>query len=243
MGNTLCRKSYFQYGRRLRVVAIATYPRAVRVFSEKRDVVDTNYAAHINDLQAEVASIQATLGINPQKDATINGIGKDYGTVAARIDALGSRGIDRPYVQVGCSGMTVASGATVLMDFNIEYKDPLNWFTPSTNTFALFVQRTGLYIVNADVTYDGPASSINQETVRVSTLGLNGVLMKQATTVFPANMVTGNIPNTPNNRDITQDITMEMYLQAGWHLTLLPFHNRGGTMTATGHLSVVHVRD
>jgi hypothetical protein len=224
-------------------MAIATYPRAVRVFSEKVDNRDTNYAAHINDLQAEVAALQTVLGINPQKDATINGVGKDYGTVAARLDALGSRGIDRPFVQAGCSGITTASGVNSLLSFNIEYQDPLNWFTPSVNTFAVFVQRTGFYIVNGDVTYNGPASSINQNTVRVSTLGLNGVLYKQATTVFPPNMVTGNIPNTPNALDVTQDLTAEMYLQAGWHLTLVAFQNRGDTMTATGHLSVVHVRD
>lgn len=222
---------------------VASYPNQVRSFTNKRDNVDTNYAAHINDLQDEVAAIEAVLGVSPQKDSTINGVGMDYGTVAARIAALSSRGIDRPYVAVGCSGMSLASGVTQLMYFNIEYQDPMGWFVPSTNTFAVFIQRTGLYVINADITYDGSASSINQNTVRVATLGLNGQIWKQATTVFPPNMVTGNIPNTPNGLDVTQDITMIGYLQAGWHLTLLGFHNRGGTMTEKGHLSAVHVRD
>jgi hypothetical protein len=222
---------------------VALYPRAVRAFTNKRDNVDTNYAAHINDLQDEVAAIQATLGVNPQKDATINGIGKDYGTVGNRLDSMGSRAIDKPYLMVGCSGISSPSGVNTLMDLNVEYQDPMGWFVPSTNTFAAFVQRTGMYELHADVTYDGPNDSINQNTVRVSTLGINGVLYKQAMTVFPPNMVTGTIPDTPNGKDITHLISTMAYLYAGYHLTLLGFHNRGGSMTLTGHLNAVHVRD
>jgi hypothetical protein len=41
------------------------YPGTVKVFVQKFDLVDTVFAAHINDLQNEVNAIETVLGINP----------------------------------------------------------------------------------------------------------------------------------------------------------------------------------
>jgi hypothetical protein len=48
---------------------MATFPAAVKTYTTKVDLVDINYAAHINDLQDEVIAVQATLGTNPQGGA------------------------------------------------------------------------------------------------------------------------------------------------------------------------------
>ncbi|MFI9271862.1 hypothetical protein ACIGXM_14245 [Kitasatospora sp. NPDC052896] len=49
----------------------AVYPVAVKSFVVRTDTVDTVYASNVNDLQYEVASIEATLGVNPQSWAGV----------------------------------------------------------------------------------------------------------------------------------------------------------------------------
>jgi hypothetical protein len=44
----------------------AVYPIAVKQFTIKTDTVDTVFAAGVNDLQAEVAAVEQTVGLNPQ---------------------------------------------------------------------------------------------------------------------------------------------------------------------------------
>ncbi|MFE6745942.1 hypothetical protein ACFVGM_08835 [Kitasatospora purpeofusca] len=44
---------------------MATYPAAVKSFVTRTDAVDTILAAHVNDLQAEISAVEATLGTVP----------------------------------------------------------------------------------------------------------------------------------------------------------------------------------
>lgn len=43
----------------------AVYPMSVRSFTPKTDQVDVIWAAHVNDLQNEMAAVEKTVGINP----------------------------------------------------------------------------------------------------------------------------------------------------------------------------------
>ncbi|MFC9505394.1 hypothetical protein [Streptomyces sp. NPDC057002] len=43
----------------------AVYPMSIRSFTPKTDNVDTIFAAHVNDLQNEMAAVERTLGVNP----------------------------------------------------------------------------------------------------------------------------------------------------------------------------------
>jgi hypothetical protein len=45
----------------------AVYPVSVRSFVPRVDNVDTIFAAHVNDLQNEMAAVESTLGANPHK--------------------------------------------------------------------------------------------------------------------------------------------------------------------------------
>lgn len=53
------------------------YPSSVKTFSTKVDLVDINFADHINDLQKEVVAIETILGLNPQGS---------YSTVRERLE-------------------------------------------------------------------------------------------------------------------------------------------------------------
>jgi hypothetical protein len=44
---------------------MASYPNSIKFFETFADFFDVNYAAHMNEIRAEVASIEATLGTNP----------------------------------------------------------------------------------------------------------------------------------------------------------------------------------
>jgi hypothetical protein len=57
----------------------ASFPISIRVFTAKADLTDTNYAAHINDLQDEVVAIENILGSAPQGGSA---------TVKARVAAV-----------------------------------------------------------------------------------------------------------------------------------------------------------
>lgn len=63
----------------------ASYPTAVKVWSDKVDLTDINYAVHINDLQAEVAAIETALGVNPHASAARS---TNYASLDARLEAL-----------------------------------------------------------------------------------------------------------------------------------------------------------
>jgi hypothetical protein len=65
----------------------ATYPAAVRTFSEKTDNVTTVDASDVNSLQDEVVAIETTLGVNPAVYAPVGVPPTPYGSVAARLAA------------------------------------------------------------------------------------------------------------------------------------------------------------
>jgi prefoldin subunit 5 len=64
----------------------ATYPQAVRQFSPKQDYTGFILAAHVNDLQDEVAALQRALGIIPFEWDNGNTTVKIYQTVKSRMD-------------------------------------------------------------------------------------------------------------------------------------------------------------
>lgn len=52
----------------------AFYPNRIKTFSNHADYVDVIYAAHPNDIQAEVTAIEAELGVNPSAGfSTVSG--------------------------------------------------------------------------------------------------------------------------------------------------------------------------
>lgn len=63
----------------------ATYPLAVRTFTQKRNLFDDVEASHINDIQDEIEALETALGDMPHVDNT-NKV--TYPSVAARLDAM-----------------------------------------------------------------------------------------------------------------------------------------------------------
>lgn len=73
---------------------MATYPTAVRSFTNKVDGVDFFYASDLNSAYDEITAVESTLGVSPSVSVasttgTFNaGTSVDYGTVKARLDNL-----------------------------------------------------------------------------------------------------------------------------------------------------------
>ena len=63
----------------------ATYPLAVRTFTQKRNLFDDVEASHINDIQDEIEALETALGDMPHVD-NVNKV--TYPSVAARLDAM-----------------------------------------------------------------------------------------------------------------------------------------------------------
>lgn len=64
----------------------ASYPASVRVFSPKQDATMFILAAHVNDLQDEVAAIEQTVGVNPTEWDNGTTVVQLYPTIKARLD-------------------------------------------------------------------------------------------------------------------------------------------------------------
>lgn len=63
----------------------ASYPTALKSFTTKVDVTDTNFAAHVNDLQNEVVALETYLGTDPHISAALS---TTYATVDARLEYI-----------------------------------------------------------------------------------------------------------------------------------------------------------
>ena len=49
----------------------ATFPRGIRTFTTKRNLLDDVDASHINDIQDEIKALEQVLGLNPHQDTSL----------------------------------------------------------------------------------------------------------------------------------------------------------------------------
>lgn len=221
---------------------VASYPRAPRAFTVKRNIVDDVDASHVNDIQDEISSIETVLGNNPHTDLSINGIGRDYNNVGNRLGEV-TRHTDNPYLHVGCPGVTVASGFNSAMSFSVEYGDPLKAFTPSPTSYQVTIPRNGYYLIVADALYNAEVSAVSFPWCTSTTLWRNSNIWKQRLEVIPANFTAAGIEPAGGTNKYYSYIAVTDYFYAGYYLGLGAFHNHGGNISASGHLSYMWLRD
>jgi hypothetical protein len=128
----------------------ATYPLAVKTFTQKRNLLDDVEASHINDIQSEIVAIENALGTSPAKDKVT---GVSYPTVDSRISAVrGGNHTNAFYLQHTNDSSTFTASTTT------DYIIPLGgkWFDYAnmSNGTGLTIKETGLYQINAGLNWN-----------------------------------------------------------------------------------------
>lgn len=128
---------------------MATYPLAVKTFTQKRNLLDDVDASHINDIQSEIVAIQNSLGTMPHKDKIT---GKTYPSVDSRIsDVRGGKHNNAFYLSHTTESSTFTASSTA------QYNVPLGreWFdyADGSNGTGYTVKESGLYQINAALTF------------------------------------------------------------------------------------------
>ncbi|WP_188187608.1 hypothetical protein [Nonomuraea sp. SYSU D8015] len=146
----------------------ATYPAALRGWSTKRDFQDPIFAANFNQTQDELAAIERTLGLMPQR-ATNNPARRtpDYGTVTARILASA-----RGEPMIAYRGTHI--GAQVIPN---EYFRPRLTAVEDTHGMAhntgFRINQTGYWMITAKADWLATSASQRQITSRMLSLEIN----------------------------------------------------------------------
>lgn len=101
----------------------ASYPSSVKSFVTKVDFADTVFAAHVNDLQDEVNSIQANLGTNIKTGSgwigAFDQITTNWNTLKDRIANI-EYGLGSAYTRVVPSGGTTGQVLTKSSNSNYD---------------------------------------------------------------------------------------------------------------------------
>lgn len=211
---------------------VAAYPRAVRNFSSKRNIVDDVDASHVNDLQEEMAAVQSILGSDPHKDGLINGIGKDYKTVRDRMFDL-ARGKDNPFTWYRCAGVTVKNdGAFDALPLNGRYVDTHSWETASSTNFYINVQRAGIYWCAGEITFS-TGDALTTWSNRYGRIALSGSTYKTYHQYMP--------PNLDNGPSIEFGFYLD--LRNLGYVGLSAAQDSGGYKTVTAKLGLLYLRD
>lgn len=137
----------------------ATYPLAVRTFTQKRNLLDDVDASHINDIQDEIKALETALGVMPQIDNTRK---VTYPSVGARLDAMSTHKDLAAWDLYTTTAYNFPAGAGNVLDYSTpRHFVPLK--VERGDTDGLFdgtgvkIKRAGWYHVNAGGYFDNSA--------------------------------------------------------------------------------------
>lgn len=125
----------------------ATYPLAVRTFTQKRNLLDDVDASHINDIQYEIAATQTALGTTPYVDS---GSGASFPTVEKRMTDI-RRGNHMHYFSLQQTNTYWIPSANDYRALSTGYvpftvvDDPFNL----SNGNGITIQSGGIYSIHA----------------------------------------------------------------------------------------------
>lgn len=127
----------------------AVYPFQYKSFVAHRDLLDDVAAAHVNNLQDEVAAIQQTLGIAPHQDKNLKMVTNSWSSVADRLDKM-QRGKGIPVIYLSKSSDSYKSGSGIPMKtISWPAPNPRNDPEGLFNGHSITANRTGWWIVFA----------------------------------------------------------------------------------------------
>ena len=137
----------------------ATYPLAVRTFTQKRNLLDDVEASHVNDIQDEIKALETALGVLPAVDNT-NKV--TYPNVAARLDAMATHKDIAAFDLYNTAAYSYNAGAGNVLDTNTK-RNYVPLKVARGDTDGLFdgtgvtIKRAGWYHVNAGGFFDNSA--------------------------------------------------------------------------------------
>lgn len=129
----------------------AVYPYQYKSFAQHRNLLDDVDASHVNNLQDEVAAIQATLGIAPQRDTGLKIKTNTWATVADRLDSIQrGQGIPVCYLRKDTMTMKAPKTSTASDKFPVAFPAPPAVYDPEGifDGSSITPKRTGWWIVS-----------------------------------------------------------------------------------------------
>lgn len=175
----------------------ANYPTIVRKFQPHSDGTEYVLAGHMNDVQDEVAAVEATLGTKPHVHSPTSGAPTVYSSVGARLDAMqqtdstqqtqvnslldaSKTGFALPLLSVVATGTSIGPTGNWLLPLPSDWH-PLHWsqrivdtegsFSPGSN---IVIPKTGWWTMTSTIGMVDPSDAVNIEhylwaRIRVST--------------------------------------------------------------------------
>lgn len=140
---------------------MATYPLAVKTFTQKRNLLDDVDASHINDIQSEIVALETALGTTPTKDKVT---GATYATVGDRISAVrGGAANCAFWLSQTTSSNSYSAHPTNLNNVALGGK----WFdyAGGSNGTGYTIKETGVYMITAGVSFGAVAIRGNRNLV------------------------------------------------------------------------------
>lgn len=141
----------------------ASYPRGIWAPTTKLDWRNILWAAHMNDLQAEIDAIQRTFGLNPHISARDpGGITRNYGTVEERATAH-ARGLALPFFRGNAASVNLNPNTWITVAFQ-PASDP--HFLASSDGRSITLSQTGMWVVHARAEYKATGHTLRRRARR-----------------------------------------------------------------------------
>lgn len=152
----------------------AVYPFQYKQFVTHKDVTDTVYASHVNDLQSEVAAVQQVLGLNPAQDTTLKMKTNTWASVGARMSAI-QRGQGLPVFYAYKSADTVKTPPNQASK-QIAFPNPGSVHDPEGiyNGTGFTTNRSGWWILMANCIWENGTGANGGGWDRSIGFALNG---------------------------------------------------------------------
>lgn len=183
------------------------YPSTLDSFTTKVDHVDIYQASHINALQTSIVNTQAVLGYGstqPTELATPNAIIKRDSNGVAYASRYGVLARNSTNQSIG------SGGSYKTVDFaSVEWQNGTLWTI--ANPTRLYAPVTGLYLVNAVITFASNST------------GLRSVAFRQSGSTF----VGANVAGAVNGADQSVNLTKILQLSASAYIEVMVYHTAG----------------
>lgn len=142
---------------------MANYPKGIWAPTTKRGWYHILWAAHMNDLQAEIDAAQQTFGINPHRATMLpGGLTRDYGTVEQRTTEH-ARGSDTPFYRGQAANVSLTANEWNTITF-LPMSDPYKLGNGAGHTITL--NETGMWLLTARAEYRATGHTLSKQARR-----------------------------------------------------------------------------
>lgn len=149
---------------------MANYPKGIWAPTTKRGWYNILWAAHMNDLQAELDAAQRTFGINPHRSNMLpGGLSRDYRTVEQRTTEQ-ARGTDTPFYRGQAANVSIVANTWNDVAF-LPMSD--SYTLANSGGTVITLNETGLWFLAARAEYKSTGHTLKNSARRKLRILLN----------------------------------------------------------------------